>query len=255
MPVRRVSAESARSEGKPGGRRTVLVLERDPELGETVDPQRFAAAIGRSQAALIRIPRGPWRPPAAWPAGVKAGAGLLVLEGFMLRCVEVAGRIGSELLSSGDIFRPWQPEDALASVPRRNAFRALERLQLAVLDIDFARRMAPFPEIATQLVTRATRRSRQLVVNIAIVHQPRVETRVQLILWQLADRYGTVRQDGVHLPLRLTHTLIAQLVAARRPTVSAAVAALERAGELSRLADGTWLIHGRPPHSERQSGQ
>lgn len=49
--------------------------------------------------------------------------------------------------------------------------------------------------------------------------------------------------------MRLTHTLIAQLVAARRPTVSAATAALERSGERRRLADGMWLLRGRPPNS------
>lgn len=225
------------------------MLERDPELGESLDPERFTAAVARSQAAVIRIPRGRWVPPPQWLASVHGGLGLLVLDGFLLRCVEVAGRIGSELLSTGDLVRPWQREDALASIPRRNAFRAIERVQLAVLDVDFARRMAQFPEVSTQLIARALRRSRALVVNVAIVHQPRVETRVQLILWQLADRYGTVGPDGVHLPVRLTHTALAELVAARRPTVSAATAALERSGELSRLADGTWLIRGRPPHS------
>jgi CRP/FNR family transcriptional regulator, cyclic AMP receptor protein len=170
-----------------------------------------------------------------------------VLEGYLLRRVEIGGRASGELLSAGDILRPWQREDAGASVPRSPAWRALERVQLALLDLEFARRMAQFPEVTAALLSRALRRSRQLVVNVAIVHQPRVEVRVHLMLWQLADRYGTVRQDGVLLPVRLTHTLIAELVAARRPTVSAALAALERSGEVTRLADGGWLLHGRPP--------
>jgi CRP-like cAMP-binding protein len=223
------------------------VLERDPELGEGLEPERFAVALARSQAGTIRIPRGPWVPPASWPAKIREGPGLLVLDGFMLRRVVVGDRASGELLSAGDIMRPWQREDSVASVPRRPAWRALEPVQIAVLDADFARRIAQFPEIGTQFVARALRRSRQLAVNVAIVHQPRVEVRVLLMLWHLADRFGTVRQDGVLLPVRLTHTLIAELVAARRPTVSAALAALERSGDVSREPDGAWLLHGRPP--------
>jgi CRP/FNR family cyclic AMP-dependent transcriptional regulator len=231
----------------PRGAARTRVLERDPELGERLEPERLAAALPRSQAAVIRIPRGTWVPPSNWPSSIKDGPGLLVLEGFILRHVEVGGRAGGELLSAGDIMRPWQREDSGASVPRKPAWRALERVHLAILDLEFARRMAPFPELTGALMARALRRSRQLAVNVAIVHQPRVEVRVHLMLWQLADRYGTVRQDGVLLPVRLTHTVIAELVAARRPTVSAALAALERSSDVSRLPDGGWLLHGQPP--------
>ena len=223
------------------------MLERDPELGERLAPERFAAALSRSQAAVLRVPRGPWVTPTEWPASITDGFGLLLLEGLILRRVEVGGRTGCELLSFGDLLRPWQREDLVASVPRRPDWRALEATQLALLDLDFARRMAQFPELSAQLVARTMRRSRQLAVNVAIIHQPRVEVRVHMMLWQLADRYGTVRQDGVLQPGRLTHTLIAELVAARRPTVSAALAALERSGEVSRLPDGGWLLHGNPP--------
>jgi len=228
----------------------VKVLERDRELGEALDPERFALAVARSQAAVIELARGPWVPRSEWPANVRHGPGLLVLDGFILRQLAIGGRNGAELLSAGDVLRPWQREDSIASVPRHPGWRALERAQLAVLDLDFARRLSQFPEIQSQLVGRALRRSRQLAVNVAIVHQPRVETRVRLLLWQLADRFGTVRQDGVMLPLRLTHTLLAELAAARRPTVSAAIAALERSGEVSRPPGGGWMLHGSPPAFE-----
>jgi CRP/FNR family transcriptional regulator, cyclic AMP receptor protein len=226
--------------------RVVRVLEHDPELGEGLDSERLDLAIARLQAAVLRLPRGSWEP-TSWPDGVRHGIGLLVLDGLVLRQVETGGRIGAELLAAGDLLRPWQREDSIASVPRHPGWRALERTRLAVLDLEFARRLAPFPEVQGELVARALRRSRQLAVNVAIVHQPRVEARVEMMLWQLADRFGTVSNHGVLLPLRLTHTLIAELVAARRPTVSAAISALERSGELSRPADGGWLLHGSPP--------
>jgi CRP-like cAMP-binding protein len=81
---------------------------------------------------------------------------------------------------------------------------------------------------------------------MAIVQQPRVETRLHMLLWHLADRSGTVSADGVTLPLRLTQGVLAALVAARRPTVSAALRALERDGKLTRTPQG-WLLRGSPP--------
>jgi hypothetical protein len=53
--------------------------------------------------------------------------------------------------------------------------------------------------------------------------------------------------DGVQVPLRLSHRLIGQLVGARRPTVSSALAELAGRGDLVRRPDGTWLLAGRRP--------
>jgi hypothetical protein len=48
---------------------------------------------------------------------------------------------------------------------------------------------------------------------------------------------------GVSVPLALSHRLLAQLIGARRPTVSTALA--ERR-ELVRRDDGSWLLTGEP---------
>ena len=52
------------------------------------------------------------------------------------------------------------------------------------------------------------------------------------------------------IPLALTHRILGQLVGARRPTVSTALAELAERGELSRRADGAWLLRGDPPDAE-----
>ncbi len=202
-----------------------------------------ARALALVQATVLTT--GDWREH-EWPGSVRKGAGLLVLDGLLLRRVGLEGRYGAELLAAGDLLRPWQREDAIASSPRQLGWQVLRRTRIAWLDIGFARRMAAYPEIQARLVDRAMRRSRQLAVNMAIVHQPRVEARVQILLWHLADRWGTVRPDGVAIPVRLTHTILAELVAARRPTVSAALRSLERDGRVTRTSTG-WLLHGAPP--------
>ena len=206
----------------------------------------FAAASDAACAALTRLEPGAWGQP-SWPAPIAAGFGLLVLDGLLLARVRLGDRQGVvEILSTGDLLRPWQREDDLASIPREHRYDVLERSRVAVLDIDFAQRVSGFPPIAAQIVARAIRRSRHFAINMAIVQQPHVEARRHMLLWHRADRWGTVRAGGALVPVRLTQTVLGERVAARRPTVSAAIGVLERDGQLTRMASG-WLLHGAPP--------
>ncbi len=223
----------------------VKLLVEDGELGEDLDQAGLALATERAWAASITLPRGAWEP-GPWPASAGGDVGLLVLEGLLLRRVGVDDRFGAELLGAGDLLRPWQREDAVTSVPRSSGWQVLQECRIALLDVEFSRRIAAFPEIHGRLTGRALRRARHLVVNIAIVHQPKVETRLHMLLWHFADRWGTVRRDGVLVPVHLTHAMLAELLAARRPTVSGAVGSLERSGVLARRPEG-WLLLGAPP--------
>ena len=63
---------------------------------------------------------------------------------------------------------------------------------------------------------------------MAIVHQARVDVRLHMLFWHLAARWGRVRSDAVRLPLKLTHNVLADLVAARRPTVTSALSELAK---------------------------
>ena len=117
---------------------------------------------------------------------------------------------------------------------------------MAVLDERFMRQLAPYPQLSGRLFGRAVGRSRQLIVNLAIVHQARVDIRLHMLLWHLAGRWGRVRSDGVLVPLRLTHTILSDLVAARRPTVTSALSELARRGVVRAVEEG-WLLSGNPP--------
>jgi CRP-like cAMP-binding protein len=81
---------------------------------------------------------------------------------------------------------------------------------------------------------------------MAIVHQARVDVRLHMLLWHLAARWGRVRSDGTVLRLRLTHALLADLVAARRPTVTTALSELSRRG-LIKTDGETWVLSGDAP--------
>jgi CRP-like cAMP-binding protein len=81
---------------------------------------------------------------------------------------------------------------------------------------------------------------------MAIVHQPRVEVRLQMLFWLLAERWGIRGPDGVRLPVPLTHAVLGELVAARRQTVSKALGELAGRDLVSRHGE-IWLLRGEPP--------
>src|SRR5918992_2579612 len=65
-------------------------------------------------------------------------------------------------------------------------------------------------------------------------------------IWFVGDRWGKVGALGVTIPLRLSHSLLAELLGARRSSVTLAVGELERHGRVSR-AGGRFTLHGSPP--------
>ena len=74
-----------------------------------------------------------------------------------------------------------------------------------------------------------------------------------MLLWHLAARWGSATARGVRVPRPLTHEMLADLVAARRPSVSVTFAQLARDGLISRTRPG-WTLHGEPPF-ERRAGR
>ena len=220
------------------------LLREDPDLGDGLAPLERARAIEECIAPTMRIPQGGWGGDV--PDNLAGGIGLLVLNGLLLRRVGVNGRFGGELLGNSDLLRPWQGEDIPSAIRRTIGWRVLEPTRLAVLDRGVARRIARFPELTGRLVERALERSRNLSVGIAIIHHPRVELRLQMLLWHLADRWGHVRPDGIAIPIQIPHTILADLIAAQRPTVTTAMSELTRRGLIVPMHRG-WLLRGRPP--------
>jgi hypothetical protein len=219
------------------------VLREDPELAEAIEPARRSQAIEALVAREVKAPRGTW---ARRPIPFDDGIGVLVLEGVLLHRIGIDGRFGAELVGEGDVLRPVQQDFDDGTLPLTVEWLILEPSRLAVLDERFVRQLARFPQVAGRLFARSVLRSRQLAVNMAIVHQARVDVRLHLLFWHLAGRWGRVRSDGIVVPLRLTHTVLADLVAARRPTVTSALSDLSRRGLVRAVSEG-WLLSGPPP--------
>ena len=222
------------------------LLSLDPELGQLLTPERRTAAEHELRARVTTFPVGEWdgaRLADADPTHL----GLLVIEGVLAREVMLADTVSTELLGPGDIVRPWHvsgPPQLLSVAIRWNA---LAEVRLALIDRRLAAALGGFPEISAVIVDRMSERAQRLAITQAISQLNRVDRRLVALFWHLAERWGRVSRDGITVPLALSHRLIGELVGARRPTVSTALAELARTGQLARRDDGTWLLTGDPP--------
>src|SRR3954454_7188887 len=209
------------------------LLDLDPELGRHLTPERLAEARAELDVQVLQRPSGPW------PINVTAAPGplhmgLLLLEGVIASDVALEDVVSTELLGAGDLVRPWPVDDPERMVGDQSDWLVLAPCRMAVLDRRFALAVARFPEVHAVLLERLDRRARRLGRTQAIAQLNRVERRVLATLWHLAERWGRLTADGILIPLDVSHRLLAQLIGARRPTVSTAVGELARAGLVAR---------------------
>ena len=224
---------------------TVRVLDEDRDLAASVAVDRRLLAERACVASALVLQRGRW---AAGPnvQDASRGFGLLILRGLPSGRVGRRGGYGAELLGPGDLLRPLPRPYAGAASPFDTNWTVIRPARLALLGPRFVSRAAPFPELGAELVGRALERTRRLAVNMAIVHNPRVDERIHVLLWHLALRWGQLTPQGATLSLPLTHALLAEMIASRRPTVTKALTLLAQQDRVRPTDDG-WLLAGSVP--------
>jgi hypothetical protein len=231
-------------------RRPVALIDVDPDLEAVVAPDDRERARRDVLARVVRLSPGTWDV-AAHHEPDRHHRGFLVLDGLLSREVDVLGRRCVELIGPGDVLRPWQWDQEGSHVRAEIGWQVLEPTDLAVLDHGLVERMMPFPQLGVELFTRGARRAHHLAVALAIAHHQRVEDRILLTLWHLAERWGRVVPEGVTVPLPLGHQRLADLIGATRPSVTTALGELARADAVSRRDDRIWILHGAPPEKLR----
>jgi hypothetical protein len=238
---------------KPGTERdggpadVVRLLAADPDLAEVLAEDELEAARLELIATGAALRRGPWTPGEMFEPGTRH-LGLLVTQGVLCREVAIGGGTSAELVGPGDLIRPWEARAGFL-VTHEVSWHVLDDSVLAILDERLTRALARWPALTTALVERAVRRSHSLTVTAAINRTTGLESRLLMLFGHLADRWGRVRPDGVLVPVRLTHELIARMVGARRPSVSTALKQLERKGSMVPLHSGGWLLTCDPPRA------
>jgi CRP/FNR family transcriptional regulator, cyclic AMP receptor protein len=225
----------------------VGLLQADPDLGARMTPNRLAAASRALVAQIVSVPEGHW----AWeqmlpaPPGV---VGFVICSGIFARRARLYDASSVELLGAGDVIMPWASEhDSAIDFDASVDWHVLSRGRLALIDNTLLIKSAPWPEISKALLTRAITHARWLAGLHAAAGHTRVEDRLWLVLWQIAERWGKTTPEGVTLSVPgLTHEMIASLVAASRPSVTKAFGDLRDRGLLERRPRGLLVLHGTP---------
>lgn len=223
------------------------LLDLDPDLANGLDAAELAAAR-RILVPVATAAVGGWRPPTHVVAGA-GSLGFLVVEGLLTRRAMIADTRCTELLGRGDILRPWSMDATeVSSVPIEAAWHVVDHpARLAVLDANVTRQLGRRPTITCEILDRAIRRARWLSLQLAVCHTKHVETRLLMILWHFADRWGRVRGDGVVIDLQLSHRTLGEIVGARRQTVTTALGRLRETEKLKPADGGRLLLLGDPP--------
>jgi hypothetical protein len=217
------------------------LLDLDDDLAAEFD---IRARVSARQLATVRVLETDIGDSdlGGWFDAARGGMGLLILDGLLGSEMRVGDRTTAELLGAGDLLQAptGRADDLLEGVA---AWKVLLPTRLALLDAEFADRVRPWPQIGHAMMARAGRRMTDISVLRAITAQPRLEVRLDLLLWHLAGRWGRVEPTGIRLSLPLTHRLLGQLAAAERPSISHALGRLAQAGLVTGTT-GDLHLHG-----------
>jgi CRP-like cAMP-binding protein len=228
----------------------VRLLDADRSLASALSEEELVVARRYAVADVVELPRGKHDPKALFDGDGLLG--LLVLRGLMIRQVAVADRHCGELVGPGAVLRPWDDFGQTAPLPFEVSWRVLQDTQVARLDRRFLATIVHWPALIESFTARATERAHTLAFNVAIHCLRHVHLRLLVLLWNLADRFGRVTPDGTHVPLSLSHSDLAELVGAARPSVSVALKQLSEDGLVWRNeADGAWMLSREPPSELR----
>src|SRR5437763_13999899 len=171
---------------QPGSGKAISLFDADPELVRYVDAVHVEAAWSRAVAAVAILRPGDVSP-RDWVEVSDGHLGLLVLDGLLTRNVTLLGRTALDLVGSEDLIRPWEDATEHSSVPRSVTWTVHRRTSVAVLDQGFVERVAPWPGIVAALLSRSLTRARWLGFHLATLENPRVDVRLMLLFWELAD--------------------------------------------------------------------
>lgn len=217
---------------------TVSVLRADPGLAGAMSEPDRAAAERLLQAPMLTLTDG------TVPPVPRSTTVLLLTDGMLVRRVTLGKGRSAELLARGDVLFPAR-EEAASFV--RSEWETVEPVRLAAIDLSAGAAIWRWPQICTGIATRAIDRSRAWAVQAAIMSIVGVEERLHLLLWALSERWGRVTGAGVSLDLRVHQQVLAEMVGARRPTVSMALGRLCKRGLLENPEPGRWILKGSPP--------
>jgi CRP/FNR family transcriptional regulator, cyclic AMP receptor protein len=221
-----------------------FVLKEDPDLAQGLSEADRRAALSLFRAPVLEINGPSWQPPELDPA---TNFGMLILDGLIGRRMRIGRAVATELLSDGDIVRPWDETSMWEMIPPQLDWRVFTPARVAILDERLTALIGRRPQLLVNFSGRLLRRARSATYLMVVSHLPRVEDRVHATLWHLGSSWGKMTPAGVVIPFRLTHEVLGEIVGAHRPSVTVAMQTLQGRGQLTRTQDGCYVLVGDPP--------
>jgi hypothetical protein len=221
-----------------------LLLKEEPDLAQGLSEPDRRAALSLFRAPVLEVNGPTWQPPEFDPSTT---FGLLILDGLIGRRMRIGRAVATELLSDGDIVRPWDETSVWEMVPPQLDWRVFAPARVAVIDERLTTLIGRRPQLSVNFSGRLLRRARSATYLMVVSHLPRVEDRVHATLWHLGSNWGKMTRDGVCLPFRLTHEVLGEIVGAHRPSVTVAMQTLQARGLLTRNSEGNYVLVGDPP--------
>ena len=225
--------------------RRVRLLAHDQELGLRVPAHQIARARRELVAPVRRLGVGTWDVPAE--SADRRRLGYLLIEGLLAREIVLGEHTCAELLGEGDVLPPTETPRDEALIDYQVQWHVLQPVAVAVLDEQVWRELAHWPPVLSALLDRSIRRVQRMAVHQALLQLSPVETRLLVLFWYLAERWGRVTPAGIALRLRLSHEMLGHLVGVQRASVTTALGRIAPSGLVVRRSDGTWLLRGQPP--------
>ena len=208
-----------------------------PDLADELDEERLALARRAVRTRMLAVRRGLWD--AAADAATPGCYGFIIVTGTVLRRVTAGHREGAELLGPGDLLQPAQETDDVS-------WRVVADAQVQDRDLRALAEAGVVPELAGALLAAANTRTQTVARQLVVAQWPSVDERLVATLDMLAERWGVMTPDGIVLPDFLTHSVLAPIVGARRPSVTTSLKRLAEAGTVRRRPDGRWVLGRRP---------
>ncbi len=219
---------------------TVRLFDIEPDL------LRFLSAEDRSEAAGLHVPTSQLARGKVELTDLlrdRNAFSAIVLDGILLQSIQLGDQVGLRLLGPGDVL--GLSGEAPSSLRVGVSMRSETPVTVALLGNEMLVAAHRWPRLVAGLFGRLAAQSERIADQLVICQLPRVEDRIQAIMWQLAETWGYVTRAGTVVPLTLTHELLGGLVGARRSTVTLAIGRLAERGALVRSGHD-WLLLEEP---------
>ncbi len=236
--------------GWPGAPARLPLLVTAPWLGSELTPDEWREASGSVFVPGLSVPADRKLP--TIPSDL---LGLVITDGHLAARLQVSGYATTAILGSGDMVCACDLQGPQGSMPDARGVLALTNAELIAVDHRLLASCLRWPALGRALLETLTARLRVSSLALALHQSPRVEERLWLALWQLADRFGRVSPSGAVVTLpRVTHSLLAEVVAARRPSVTSAMKRLSDSGLIEVTGRHRWLLRQQPEEGLRTLG-